>query len=256
MSSVGEQLRQAREQLKRSHSDVTKDTKIQPWVLEAIEEDRLPQLMSPIYVKGFLTSYARYLHLEPEPLLAGVTWPTPEPGIQQTLPPPAAVVTVSWRELWSVPLVRHVATAAALSAAVLLVVAAIRPARRWMARLPMPSIGAAKTASLTSGDRIPKLPELPTLTLLATQPLELHMTALRTTWITVRADGKLLAQQRLLRGAKEQWSARKELELIIAQPADVEVTLNGQSISPFALAHRGRLLITHRGVTQLRSDLR
>ena len=256
MTSVGTQLRQAREQLKLSQAEVTKDTKIQTWVLEAIEEDRLQTLMSPIYVKGFLSSYARYLRLEPEPLIAQLTWPTATSSQQYTLPPPAAAPSFSVAQLWSWPLARHLAAAAALSLVLVVAVMAVKPAQRWVAKLPMPKVGRARLASLTSGDRPVKPPELPTLTLLATQPLELDLTAHRTTWVTVRADGRLLAQQRLVRGAQEHWSAKKELELIVTQPSDVELTLNGQSISPFAMAHRGRLLITHRGVTQLRSDLR
>ncbi|MBI3330528.1 MAG: DUF4115 domain-containing protein, partial [Candidatus Omnitrophica bacterium] len=82
-------------------------------------------------------------------------------------------------------------------------------------------------------------------------PLELAVTAHRTTWIRVRADGKLLTQQRLPRGANERWTAKKQFELIIANPTQVDLSLNGQSISPFAVAHRGRLLVTHRGVTPL-----
>jgi hypothetical protein len=69
--------------------------------------------------------------------------------------------------------------------------------------------------------------------------------------VQVRADGKLLTQQRLQRGANERWMAKKQFELIIAKPSQVELTLNGQPISPFLLANRGRLLITHQGITRL-----
>ena len=67
----------------------------------------------------------------------------------------------------------------------------------------------------------------------------------------MRADGKLLAQQRLQRGAHEQWTAKKRLELVVAHPSQVALTLNGQSISPQAITHQGRLVITHQGVTPL-----
>jgi hypothetical protein len=94
------------------------------------------------------------------------------------------------------------------------------------------------------------------MTVLATQPLELHMSAHRTTWIEVRADGKLLTQQRLPRGSNERWTAKKQFELIVAKPSEVELVLNGQPISPLAIAHRGRLLITHHGVTKLPDETR
>jgi len=86
--------------------------------------------------------------------------------------------------------------------------------------------------------------------------LELQVSATRTTWIQVRADGKLLTQQRLPRGSNERWTAKKQFELIVAKPSQVELVLNGQAISPLAIAHQGRLLITHHGVTKLPEDRR
>jgi hypothetical protein len=95
----------------------------------------------------------------------------------------------------------------------------------------------------------PRMPDVPAPG--SAEPLQLVITASRPTWIKVRADGKLLSQQRLARGANEQWVARKQFEVIVSKPSQVDLVLNGQSISPLAMAHRGRLLITHRGVTPL-----
>ena len=77
------------------------------------------------------------------------------------------------------------------------------------------------------------------------------MTVKRPTWIRVRADGQLLTQQRLGGGDQESWTAFKQFELIVAKPSQVDLELNGESISPLAVAHHGRLLITPRGVSQL-----
>ena len=82
-------------------------------------------------------------------------------------------------------------------------------------------------------------------------PLELTMTATRATWIVVRADGKLLTQQKLGRGAKERWTAKKRFEIVVANPSQVELQLNGQPITSFVIAHKGRLAITHQGVNGL-----
>ena len=111
----------------------------------------------------------------------------------------------------------------------------------------------ASVAPLSDSLR-PASPSSPTLTMLATQPLELVMTAQRATWITVRADGKLVAQERIAKGAQERWTAKKKLELVIAQPSQTDLVLNGQSITPFAMTHHGRLLITHQGIVRLPAD--
>lgn len=240
--TVGGQLQEARAERKLSLADVTRETKIQPWVLEALESDRLQDLMSPIYVKGFVTTYAKFLHLDPAALIAQLRWPQPDVA-QQPLPP-VSPLAVTWLR----PIPRRLGVAAAVSVVTVGFLIA-SPLRRFSVPSPL-KLGAPKLASVSSVDESTR-PELPTLTLLSTQPLELLVSAHRTTWIQVRADGKLLTQQRLERGAKEQWTAKKQFELIVARPSQVELILNGQPISPFAIAHQGRLLITHHGITKL-----
>ena len=248
--SVGSQLQQARSERKLSLADVTKETKIQPWVLEALEADRLQEIMSPVYVKGFLTTYAKFLHLEPEPLIAQVLPPpAPEPPQPQPLPPPSNIPVILQ---WHIPL--HVRRRVGLAAAVsvgLVSLTAVHPLR-WLSNVTLPSLRVPKLASVTRvSEPAAQPPSLHTVALASSQPLELTVNAQRTTWIQLRADGRLLTQQQLLRGANERWTAKKQFELIVARPSEVELTLNGHSIDPFAIAHHGRLLITHRGITKL-----
>lgn len=253
--SIGSTLKQARSARKLSLADVSKETKIQPWVLEALEADRLHDVMSPVYLKGFLMTYARFLHLEPEPLIAQLLPSIPPEPIQATLPPPAQSMPplLQWRRT---PLIRRRLVAALATGGLVALAVLVNPMRWVPKRFAMPRMNASKLASVTpvkvSEPVTP--PSLQTVALLPTQPLELAVSAHSTTWIQVRADGKLLSQQRLLRGANERWSAHKRFELVIAKPSQVDLTLNGQSISPFAIAHHGRLLITHHGVTRLADE--
>ena len=452
--TVGQQLHQARTARKLSFTDVTATTKIQPWVLEALEADRLTELMSPVYVKGFLGSYAKFLKLEPAPLLAELRWPgTPEPAPvavavavaaptpapaaqpqpaaqprpepesvpqrasepvrwerpapasqQDAVPPPAprrrpipspkparppvrvklptfqlpAVrlpnvrlprftmpqftmprvslprfsmprVTLPRLSMPRVqlpeisPIVWRRATQAVALAGVIVAVAATHPVER-LKKLPWPTVAkveqggaqtkkkaeptikiaakpvnavakvekaekaektdkvaviakvekpAEKVEKLARAEKPAEKPERgaraergeraaraeraekPAVKLaaaniapiggdaalkppaplppapIAPAPLELMMTANRTTWIKITADGKLISQQRLGRGANERWTARKQFEVVISKPSQVEVSLNGQSINAFAVAHRGKLLISHRGILPL-----
>ena len=250
MTTAGSQLQEARKERKLSLADVTRQTKIQPWVLEALEADRLHELMSPVYVKGFLSSYAKFLRLAPEPLVAQL--PQPEPELAPAALPPTAPGHLPMAMRFPRPILRKLATSIAVTAAVVGLFAA-NPLRRlpW---LSLRSVRPSRLASLASLKEPVKPPPLPTVTLLATDPLELSVTARGTTWIQVKADGKLLIEQRLPRGAKERWSAKRQFELIVARPSDIELSLNGQSISPFAVAHRGRVLITHHGVTRLPNE--
>ena len=251
--SVGAQLQRARQERKLSPADVTGETKIQPWVLEALEADRLHELMSPIYAKGFLVSYAKFLRLEPEPLLAQFLVSQPEP-VQSAAGPKLEASPVSI-PMTGFAIIRRIGMAAAVGIAALGLITHVP--KPWIARLRLPALRGSRVASLSAPFRDAgrrKAAELPPLTLLASQPLELGLTTNRTIWVQVRADGKLIVQQRLPRGARERWTASKQFELVVSQPSSVELTLNGTSISPFAVAHQGRLLITHRGVTRLPAD--
>ena len=108
-----------------------------------------------------------------------------------------------------------------------------------------------REASLTVVEKRPAAPTEAMVALDPIQPMELAIVAQRSTWVSVKADGHLLAQQQLKSGSKEIWKARKRFELIVAKPAQVEVLLNGQSIHPLAMAHQGRLVITHQSIKPL-----
>lgn len=255
MDSVGSTLKQARSARKLSLADVSKETKIQPWVLEALEADRLRDVMSPVYLKGFLTTYARFLRIAPEPLIAQLLPLAPPEPAQATLPPAAR----SMPELlhWRLAAVVRRRFVAALATGGLIALALVVNPMQWVPRhFAIPNMNAPKLASVTpvKVSKPVKPPSLQMVSLLPTQPLELVVSAHSTTWIQVRADGKLLSQQRLQRGANERWSANKRFELVVAKPSQVDLILNGQSISPFAIAHQGRLLITHHGVTRLADE--
>jgi cytoskeletal protein RodZ len=68
-SRVGQTLRKARTERGVELSEVERATKIRVKFLEAMEEDRWEELPAPVYARGFLDIYARYLGLDPQALL-------------------------------------------------------------------------------------------------------------------------------------------------------------------------------------------
>ena len=64
--SFGEWLRRQREMLEISLRDIADRTKISLRYLEAMEADRFDLLPAPIFAKGFLREYARYVGLSPD----------------------------------------------------------------------------------------------------------------------------------------------------------------------------------------------
>lgn len=65
-ASFGTWLRRQREAREISLRDIAERTKIGIRYLEALEEDRLDVLPAPIFTKGFLREYARYIGLSPD----------------------------------------------------------------------------------------------------------------------------------------------------------------------------------------------
>ncbi|MFC1703699.1 helix-turn-helix domain-containing protein [Candidatus Omnitrophota bacterium] len=65
MESIGNELRQTRESKGITYEEVYAQTKIHSSVIKALEEDRFHDL-EPIYIKGFLKIYTRFLGLNTE----------------------------------------------------------------------------------------------------------------------------------------------------------------------------------------------
>jgi hypothetical protein len=153
------------------------------------------------------------------------------------------------------PLLRRVG-AVALGGALVAGIIIVNPLR-WLPNISLPTLRMPKLASIapvpSNAKTVTPPPPAPA-TGVPVHALELEMVAHRATWVRVRADGKLLAQQRLPRGAQERWTARKRLELVVAHPSQVTLTLNGQPITSSAITHDGRLVITQQGISALSGD--
>jgi len=68
---TGEALRRVREALGFSLKDLAARTKIGHWHLENIERERYADLPAQVYLRGFLTSLARELKLDPQRVAKG-----------------------------------------------------------------------------------------------------------------------------------------------------------------------------------------
>jgi cytoskeleton protein RodZ len=67
--TIGHYLQRQRESEKMSLESVSKGTRINPAFLQALEEDAFQLIPSETYVRGFLQSYAKFIHLDPAEIL-------------------------------------------------------------------------------------------------------------------------------------------------------------------------------------------
>ena len=69
MDEIGSILREARELKGATITEAYDKLRINPKYLSALEEGQYERLPSPTHVRGYLSKYARYLGLDPDPLL-------------------------------------------------------------------------------------------------------------------------------------------------------------------------------------------
>jgi cytoskeletal protein RodZ len=85
MPTVGQYLRELREQRKMSVEEVSRATRVPIASVERIETDRFDELPGEVFVRGFLKSYARAVGVPADDVLARYTasrrvaWVTPLP---------------------------------------------------------------------------------------------------------------------------------------------------------------------------------
>lgn len=79
-ASLGKVLREARERLGLSIADVANQTKLAPRQIEALEADDFRRLPEMPFVRGFVRSYAKILHLDAQPLLAALPQTVAQPA--------------------------------------------------------------------------------------------------------------------------------------------------------------------------------
>ena len=114
---LGEWLRTSREERGYDFDRVERDTRISRGYIEAMEHEQFDTLPAPVYARGFVRSYARYLGLDEEEALARMPRELPRPPGLEPLPGlrrsegPAAIPAVPWR--WAVVAVIVVVAGAA-----------------------------------------------------------------------------------------------------------------------------------------------
>lgn len=85
METVGQFLRRHRQERQMSVEEVARTTRVPAASIERIEADRFDELPGEVFVRGFLTAYARAVDVSPEEALARYTssrrvaWVTPLP---------------------------------------------------------------------------------------------------------------------------------------------------------------------------------
>ncbi|MEA2599938.1 MAG: hypothetical protein QOF89_930 [Acidobacteriota bacterium] len=231
-SSFGDWLRRQREMREISLRDIADRTKISLRYLEAMEADRFDLLPAPIFAKGFLREYARYVGLSPDDVVnhyLSVKHPEEleaasreDTKVTRVKPKPLDPGQPPVRRNWSYGLLL------ALVGLILLVLVA---AAAWFAdrrheqpsssRQAPPLAAAPPAPAPRPAASTPVPPPQPAA------PLEVSLDFTQDCWVSALIDGKnRLAEQRV-QGEALQLEAEKSIVLTLGNAGGVEVQVNG-----------------------------
>jgi cytoskeletal protein RodZ len=229
VSSFGDWLRRQREMREINLRDIADRTKISLRYLEAMEADRFDLLPAPIFAKGFLREYARYVGLSPDDVVnhyLSVHHPEELPGDPKedtkvrSRPKPVDPGQPPVRRNWSYGLVL------ALAGLILLVLVAIaayfadRRQEKPENPAQAPPIAAPPPAAAVQPAAIPPAPA-------PSAPLEVSLDFTKDCWVEAVIDGKNRFSELRVQGEALQLPAQQSVVLTLGNAGAVDVQVNG-----------------------------
>ena len=270
-TSLGTHLRALREAKGGSLEDMARSTRVGIRHLEALEDERLTDLPSPVFVRGFIRAYCGFLRENPEPALNRYEELAGTRAAEQ-----AASVPPRPRTSWAgSSLVIGLVLLLILGVGLVLVnlsvkksggnslptakTEAAKPATPTPPPAPAPSSAvtpapppsAPATAAAPTAPAAPPAagepvrPATPPSTAAAAAPAaprtssasaggeqRLVIRAVEPTWIRVQTDEGRIAEELLPAGASREWAAERRFLVTIGNAGGVELTLNGRALPP------------------------
>ena len=269
--SVGKYLQQERERKGLSLEAVSLATRISSRNLEAIENDDFVSLPAPIFIRGFLKTYASFIGLEPYKVIAlyetqtGIIGLPAPKGLQPEKRPP--------RRIWllAIPLLMVL-----IGGGIYWVLSPQKapqlPSLPPPSPPPAPALETKKTPlppseapSVKEGPKAPeKIPQIqpqkkpetrvpPAPAKILTPPPAappavspgapgeekkerrhiLRVQAKEQTWVRVQADDQPEFEVLLEPQEKAVWTARRQLKITLGNAAGLDMAFNGKRVGPF-----------------------
>jgi cytoskeletal protein RodZ len=246
-TSLGGHLRALREARGGSLEDMARSTRVGIRHLEALEEERLADLPSPVFVRGFIRAYCGFLREGPEEALAfyealageraAMQAASAPPRPRTTWAPSSVLVGLALLVILAIALIvvnltvkRTGGTSVAAPAMDVSAATPIPPPTPRAAPAPAPA--AAPPVSTPAAMPAPAPTPAPAMARSAAGPQRLVIRAVDATWIRVQPDEGRATEELLPAGASREWSAERRFLVTIGNAGGVEVALNGKVLPP------------------------
>ncbi|MGI6576390.1 MAG: helix-turn-helix domain-containing protein [bacterium] len=244
--SIGQLLKQAREEQGYTLRDVEEETKIRIRYIQALEEEDFASLPGQVYVKGFLRSYAKFLGISGDKLINMFNTLKGEEKKQEKKSEEKITIKAKEKPLPLLAILRGIVIIA------LLAVAISYFSNNWLSKAPEygeePGINGEMQieepdpSEQMEPDEEPDLNEQNLVTeirntdrigeyTLSGVPIELTAKAEGgDCWIRVIADGKIVAEEILASGDEKVFTGQAELLLKAGNPGVLVLKLNGKEL--------------------------
>jgi cytoskeletal protein RodZ len=218
MGQLGDTLRERRTTLGLTLDQAEETTRIRSKLLQALEAGDYSRLPNPGYVRGFVSSYARYLELDPVPLLAMYRAETGSGRYhdinlvpEQTVAPRGEQHAVPWKAAVIV-----VAVLAVLSMGIWVV---MRLTAKPATLTPIPAGTATSTVAPGPGPAAPP-----------PSHVVVKVDADSASAVTITLDGTRFYKGSLTGGQTKEFDVTGTAQIVIARPSAVTVEQDGVKV--------------------------
>ena len=231
---MGAYLRAARRKRRVSIDRAAEQTRIRSDFLMRMESDEF-DFLAPAYVRGFLKTYARFLRVDPEPLLQEFDRKY-NPQRFET----AQIVALERHGRQSTPERKRLSSswslAAVVAAVVLLtlgIVGLVNPDDEEPARSDTLVQEDEETPSPTpepSATPSPEVTEPEDASVAFAEGVELEVLANGDCWVDITADGEVIFSETMHAGDTQTFTADKDMDVVLGFAEAVELTINGEDV--------------------------
>jgi transcriptional regulator with XRE-family HTH domain len=260
MEPIGAKLKKIRLEKGLSLEEAHKKTKIHLNILKAIEEGSVVDL-NPVYLKGFLKIYCKFLGLDfkDSPADSGSEQAEPAPiKTPDNRIKPVSFIQSASSKMGSLDSGRKTNLAVLIISAILFLLAVLGLGKiialkhsRGLAQKRAKAYEASqvkltKKTEVSKAQKTRTLSSIPRPQIIQTgsgsniSGVRLTINAREDCWIKVKSDGKLLYHGILKKGRPDSWFAKEKINLSLGNAGVVDLNVNGQVIT--SLGRKGQAI--------------
>lgn len=238
LASFGEELRREREIRGISLKEIADATKISKRFLDALERNDHRTLPAPVFTRGFVREYSRYVGLNSEEMVNRYNFAAANddriekpPQVEKYPQTPVRDISPKPPRKRGIPPV-YARIDRNLVAAAFIAIALAGVAWWAVQHRRADSDGSAEPVATATTAPVP-VPIVPPKPVVDDSTLRLAVEAVDNAWVVLEADGKTVVNEEMIRGDRRTFEANEAFRFRnIGNAAGLKLTLNGAVIPP------------------------